>query len=179
MLVSDNLSSNTIKCFSFIDFTHFRGKGRNPYNNFIAFLENLRHHNFVLRLSDLKVADQFLVPLNCMTDHCGQQDTLRTVVETIMLEWNWCFKAWQATSKTTNGCLLLSLSLMSAELICEQMKLWKLILTRIYLATRGGVLLVTVLQHVAKWTLFIDDILFEVVRPPSSFQLLTNISINI
>ena len=25
----------------------------NPSNNFVAFLENLSHHNFVLRLSDL------------------------------------------------------------------------------------------------------------------------------
>ena len=33
--------------------THFSGKGINPYNNFVAFLENLRHHNFFLKLSDL------------------------------------------------------------------------------------------------------------------------------
>ena len=31
---------------------HFSGQGRNPYNDFVGFLENLRHHNFVLRLSD-------------------------------------------------------------------------------------------------------------------------------
>ena len=34
-------------------FDQFLWLGRNPSNNFVAFLENLRHHNFVLILSDL------------------------------------------------------------------------------------------------------------------------------
>ena len=40
-------------CLYFLDLTHFIGYGRNPGNNFVAFLENLRHHKFVLKLSDL------------------------------------------------------------------------------------------------------------------------------
>ena len=40
-------------CLYFSYLTHFSGKGRNPSNNFVAFLENLRHRNFVLRLSVL------------------------------------------------------------------------------------------------------------------------------
>ena len=40
-------------CLQLSYLTHFSGQGRNPYNNFVAFLENLRHHTFVLRLSDL------------------------------------------------------------------------------------------------------------------------------
>ena len=44
-----------IMCLYLSYLTHFRGQGRNPSNNFVAFLENLRHHNFVLRLSDLQV----------------------------------------------------------------------------------------------------------------------------
>ena len=39
----------------FLDLTHFKGQGRNPSKNFVAFLENLRHHIFVLRLSDLYI----------------------------------------------------------------------------------------------------------------------------
>ena len=54
MQISDYIPFNIIKCLYFFDLTHFRGQGRNPYNNFVAFLENLRHHNFVLRLSDLQ-----------------------------------------------------------------------------------------------------------------------------
>ena len=42
-----------IMCLYISYLTHFSGEGRNPYNNFVAFLENLRPHNFVLRLSDL------------------------------------------------------------------------------------------------------------------------------
>ena len=53
MQISDYIPFNIIKCLSFLDLTHFRGQGRNPSNNFVAFLENLRHHIFVLRLSDL------------------------------------------------------------------------------------------------------------------------------
>ena len=30
----------------------YRGKGNNSYNNFVASLEDLRHQNSVLRLSD-------------------------------------------------------------------------------------------------------------------------------
>ena len=54
MQISDYIPFNISKCLYFIDLTHFKGQGRYPYNNFIGFLENLRHHNFVLRLSDLQ-----------------------------------------------------------------------------------------------------------------------------
>ena len=47
------ISDYITKCLYFFDLTNFKGYGRNPYNNCVAFLENLRHHNFVLRLSDL------------------------------------------------------------------------------------------------------------------------------
>jgi len=40
-----------IMCLYFSYLTNF--SGRNPSNNFVAFLENLRHHNFVLRLHGL------------------------------------------------------------------------------------------------------------------------------
>ena len=53
MQISDYIAFNIIKCLQFLDLTHFRGQGRNLSNNFVAFLENLRHHIFVLRLSDL------------------------------------------------------------------------------------------------------------------------------
>ena len=52
-VITDHIPSNIIKCHYFLDLTLFRGLGRNPSNNFVAFLENLRHHIFVLRLSDL------------------------------------------------------------------------------------------------------------------------------
>ena len=42
-----------IMCIYLSYLTHFSGYGRNHNNTFVAFLENLRHHNFVLRLSDL------------------------------------------------------------------------------------------------------------------------------
>ena len=35
------------------DLTHFKGYGRNQKNNIIGFLENLRHHIFLLRLCEL------------------------------------------------------------------------------------------------------------------------------
>ena len=39
--------------------THFRFLGRISSNFFVAFLENLRHNNFVLRLSDLYLLQEF------------------------------------------------------------------------------------------------------------------------
>ena len=53
MQISDYIHKNIIKCLYFLDLTHFKGYGRNPSNNFIEFLKNLRHHIFVLRLTDL------------------------------------------------------------------------------------------------------------------------------
>ena len=49
-----------IMCLYLSYLTHFSGQGRNPCNNFVAFLENLRHHNFVLRLSDLQYSPMAL-----------------------------------------------------------------------------------------------------------------------
>ena len=46
-------------CLYLFDLTHFSGQGRNPSNNFVALLENLRHRNFVLRLSDLYIYNSF------------------------------------------------------------------------------------------------------------------------
>ena len=47
-------------CLYIFNMTHFRGQGRYPGNNFVAFLENLRHHRFVLRLTDLQTAQAWV-----------------------------------------------------------------------------------------------------------------------
>ena len=64
MQISDYIPFNMIKCHYSVDLTHFKGQGRNPINNFVAFLENLRHHTFVLRLSDLQSCGYDLACIN-------------------------------------------------------------------------------------------------------------------
>ena len=43
-----------IMCLNLSYLTHFGGQGRNPRNISLHFWKNLRHYNFVLRLSDLQ-----------------------------------------------------------------------------------------------------------------------------
>ena len=42
-----------IMCLNLSYLTHFGGWGKNPKNISLHFWKNLRHHHFVLRLSDL------------------------------------------------------------------------------------------------------------------------------
>ena len=60
ILISDYLSFGIKYCLYFVDLNHFTGQGRHPGNNFVAFLENLRHQKFILRLSNLCTMSVFI-----------------------------------------------------------------------------------------------------------------------
>ena len=62
-------------CLYFFNLTHFRGQGRNPGNNFVAFLENLRHPKFVLRLTDLQTVP-FAFLIGSIQEFLEQSDSI-------------------------------------------------------------------------------------------------------
>ena len=52
-IIDDKYSLISMSLYSFY-LIHFRGQGRNPSNNFVSFLKNLKQHNVFRRLSDLQ-----------------------------------------------------------------------------------------------------------------------------
>ena len=65
MIIGEYISFIITKCLYYFDWPNLEGWAEILQNNFVVFLENLRHHSFFLRLSDLYNFGAHTYLLNC------------------------------------------------------------------------------------------------------------------